>query len=108
MQVSDYQFFRIFATCDKLIKDILPMLADVRTSNRIAYTAYVLDVKAYQNVSIVVGISNDSYQTIASHMAYIGYVMCRYNMVPEHVEAFTPPADVDLTSTSCFMDDLPF
>lgn len=108
MQVSDYQFFRIVATCDKLVKDLLPMLADLRTFERIAYTAYVFDHRGQHNVSIVVGIANDSAEPVAAHMAYVGYVMGRYSMVPEMVYQFTPPADVDLASTSCFMDDLPF
>lgn len=109
MQVSDYQFYRIVATCDKLVKSLLPLLKDLRTSDRLAYTVYVLDHRGPCNVCIIVGISNDSAEmTNASHMAYIGYVLGRYDMVPESVSQFSPPADVDLTSTSCFMDDLPF
>ena len=108
MQVSDYQFYRIVATCDKLVKDLLPMLADLRTYERIAYTAYVFDHRGAHNVSIVVGIPNDSAERVVAHMAYVGYVLGRYDMVPEMVYPFTPPADVDLTSTSCFMDNLPF
>jgi len=108
MYVQEYNFYRIVATCDKLIKDVLPLLNDLRTSERIAYTAYVFDHRGQHNVSIVVGIPINSAEPVASHMAYVGYVMCRYSMVPEMVYQFTPPADVDFTSTSCFMDDLPF
>lgn len=106
MQVSDYQFYRIVATCDKLVKDLLPLLADLRTSQRIAYTVYALDHRGAANVSIAVGIANDV--CVNSDIAYIGYVLGRYDMVPESVSQFSPPADVDLTSTSCFMDNLPF
>ena len=106
MQVQDYQFYRIVASCDKLVKDLLPMLADLRTYERIAYTVYVLDHRGPCNVCIAVGIANDI--CVNSDIAYIGYVLGRYDMVPESVSQFTPPADVDLTSPSCFMDNLPF
>jgi len=106
MQVSDYQFYRIVATCDKLVKGLLPLLKDLRTSDRLAYTVYVLDHRGAGNVSIAVGIANDV--CINSDIAYVGYVLGRYDMVPESVSQFTPPADVDLTSPSCFIDNLPF
>lgn len=106
MQVSDYRFYRIVASCDKLVKDLLPLLKDLRTSDRLAYTVYVFDHRGAANVSIAVGIANDV--CINSDIAYIGYVLGRYDMVPESVSQFSPPADVDLTSTSCFIDDLPF
>ena len=108
MQVSDYQFFRIVATCDKLVKDLLPLLKDLRTSERLAYTVYVLDHCGAGNVSIAVGISRACSESVISQFAYIGYVLGRYDMVPEVVSQFSPPADVDLTSPSCFMDNLPF
>lgn len=108
MQVKDYQFYRIVASCDKLVKDLLPLLNDLRTSERLAYTVYVLDHRGAGNVSIAVGISRACSESVVSQFAYIGYVLGRYDMVPESCERFTPPADVDLTSTSCFIDDLPF
>lgn len=106
MQVKDYQFYRIVASCDKLVKDLLPLLKDLRTSERLAYTVYALDHCGAANVCIAVGIANDV--CVNSDIAYIGYVLGRYDMVPESVSQFSPPADVDLTSPSCFMDNLPF
>lgn len=107
MQVSDFHFFHIVGTSDRLIKNIIALLNDLRTSDRIAYYAFS-NSGSSSNVGIVVGVAVTKSDEIRGELAYIGYVMGRHEVVPETVLQMRVPSDVDLTSPSCFTDDLPF
>lgn len=106
MHVQEYNFYRIVGTSDKLVKNLLPLIEELRDGERLAYYAFSNDGPS-KNVGIVVGIL-DFYRYIPCDLAYIGYVMGRHGVVPETVTSIDPDIETDLTNPFCFSEPAMF
>jgi len=106
MHVQEYNFYRIVGTSDKLVKNLLPLIDELKDGERLAYYAFSNDGPS-KNVGIVVAI-HDYSVGISTDLTYIGYVLGRHGIVPETVKSFNPDVETDLTNPAAFTDDLPF